>query len=106
MWVHKNSSSKSKRHRNKSGVVRKRNQPRTCEICNKTFRFHSNLERHKLTHTGEKPYLCNVCGKGFAQMAYLKIHSFIHTGLYTTIIFNRLNKTSYNKIIQYLVQLK
>lgn len=89
MWVHKNSSSKSKRHRNKSGVVRKRNQPRTCEICNKTFRFHSNLERHKLTHTGEKPYLCNVCGKGFAQMAYLKIHSFIHTGLYTTIIFNR-----------------
>lgn len=84
MSVHKNSS-QTKRHRNKTGVVRKRNQPRTCEICNKTFRFHSNLERHKLTHTGEKPFLCNVCGKSFSQMAYLKIHSFTHTGMLPSI---------------------
>ncbi|KAI4464829.1 finger putative transcription factor family-related [Holotrichia oblita] len=65
---------------NKAGIIKRRNLPRTCNICNKTFRFHSNLERHKLTHTGEKPYLCNICGKRFAQLSYLKIHSFIHTG--------------------------
>lgn len=65
----------------KTGILRKKKLPTTCDICNKTFRFHSNLVRHKLVHSKEKPYLCNVCGIGFAQMSALKIHTFIHTGI-------------------------
>lgn len=60
--------------------VKKELLPTSCDICCKVFRFHSNLQRHKLTHTGEKPYLCNVCGRSFAQLTALKIHSFTHTG--------------------------
>ncbi|XP_019878012.2 gastrula zinc finger protein XlCGF8.2DB isoform X2 [Aethina tumida] len=65
----------------KQEITRKmRNLPKTCDVCNKTFRFHSTLARHKLTHTEENPYLCSICGKGFKQAHNLKIHSFSHTG--------------------------
>lgn len=64
----------------KIDIVQKTSLPITCNICKKKFRFHSNLERHKLTHTKERPYLCNVCGKTFNQSSALKIHHFSHTG--------------------------
>ena len=43
-----------------------------CDICGKHFSF---LERHRLTHTGERAtYSCTVCDKSFAWKGNLSIH--------------------------------
>lgn len=83
-WHIKNEHCKSNETNN---IKKRRNLPTSCDICNKAFRFHSNLERHKLVHTKEKLFLCNVCGKSFTQMSALKIHSFTHTGIHSKLIF-------------------
>uniref|UniRef100_A0A6P7F4L7 Zinc finger protein 208-like n=1 Tax=Diabrotica virgifera virgifera TaxID=50390 RepID=A0A6P7F4L7_DIAVI len=50
-----------------------------CDICKRTFCSTSQLNRHKLTHTGFRPYECNICNKGFSKKDTLKIHQRVHT---------------------------
>ena len=45
-----------------------------CSYCGKRFPTPSKLQRHSLSHTGEKPFSCNVCMKKFSQMAHLRNH--------------------------------
>ena len=45
-----------------------------CAYCGKRFPTPSKLQRHSLSHTGEKPFSCNVCMKKFSQMAHLRNH--------------------------------
>ncbi|KAF7280001.1 hypothetical protein GWI33_006517 [Rhynchophorus ferrugineus] len=55
-------------------------EPITCphSDCTKTFFRKEDLQRHWLTHTGEKPHECDVCHKSFAVKSSLRIHKLTH----------------------------
>ena len=48
----------------KKGTKRKRAQ-HECDVCEKVFRYPSDVTRHMRIHTNEKPYECDVCEKRF-----------------------------------------
>ncbi|KAH8744490.1 hypothetical protein F5883DRAFT_476278 [Diaporthe sp. PMI_573] len=46
-----------------------------CSQCTKTYVAAKHLNRHMITHTGERPHVCTVCGRAFARRDSLKRHS-------------------------------
>lgn len=44
------------------------------------FKEQQKLNRHKVTHTGEKNHKCKYCGKGFGLKHNMKSHEKIHVG--------------------------
>ena len=51
-----------------------------CDICMKLFVSKRNVQRHMLSHTGEKPWMCEFCFKRFRQKPHLEQHVNIHKG--------------------------
>ena len=49
-----------------------------CDQCGRGFNRPSNLEHHKMVHTGEKLFSCQHCDKRFTQLGHLKTHCRIH----------------------------
>ena len=54
--------------------IRKERRVHTCDRCGKDFPTPSKLQRHNLTHTGERPFACDLCARGFTQLSHLKNH--------------------------------
>ncbi|XP_051997346.1 POZ (BTB) and AT hook-containing zinc finger 1-like isoform X3 [Xyrauchen texanus] len=62
---------------------RKRERTRrhvSCDLCGKVFRDVYHLNRHKLSHSGEKPYACPVCGLRFKRKDRMSYHVRSHDG--------------------------
>ncbi|XP_041352840.1 zinc finger protein 62-like [Gigantopelta aegis] len=49
-----------------------------CPICSKILSGHSSLQKHLLSHKGEKPCQCEICGARFNNSSHLKRHKRIH----------------------------
>lgn len=45
-----------------------------CDECDYATEVRTNLNRHKLVHTGEKPFVCRHCKRGFTQKVNLVSH--------------------------------
>ncbi|XP_074027140.1 uncharacterized protein isoform X2 [Leptinotarsa decemlineata] len=88
--IERSKKSNQKSYETKSNQMMKNKEKVPCNICDKSFRYRSELERHKLTHSGDKPYLCNICGEKpykcqlcdsrFSAPGTLMTHTRTHTG--------------------------
>ena len=50
-----------------------------CDICTRSFGSTSQLNHHKVIHSGKKLFRCDKCEKSFATKNYLKIHEKSHS---------------------------
>ena len=57
-----------------------REKKQKCDICSKSFRYISELDRHKTIHSNDRPFKCTTCVKNFKLKVNLFHHMKIHTG--------------------------
>ncbi|XP_057693218.1 zinc finger protein 771-like isoform X2 [Corythoichthys intestinalis] len=49
-----------------------------CTLCDRTYSWKTDLQRHKRTHTEEQPFVCTICGKSFTEKRNLSRHAKTH----------------------------
>ncbi|WAR29093.1 ZN287-like protein [Mya arenaria] len=55
-----------------------RQNPYTCDVCDRSFAQRHHLKRHKMSHN-EKTYSCSICNRTFKEEFYLQMHARVHT---------------------------
>ncbi|XP_023688996.1 uncharacterized protein [Paramormyrops kingsleyae] len=55
-------------------------KPYRCTQCRKGYSEEAELQRHMLSHTGDKPHKCQLCDKSFGLAYLLRDHLNTHTG--------------------------
>ncbi|XP_065203109.1 zinc finger protein 239-like [Planococcus citri] len=54
-----------------------------CKVCDKAFKYSSNLYRHQKLHLTERPYQCTRCNRKFPTVSRLKMHENEHDKEYS-----------------------
>lgn len=52
-----------------------------CKLCPKVYDTKYHLNRHLISHGGNRPHICDKCGKSFAQKCDLNRHLNVHNNL-------------------------
>ena len=53
--------------------------PKKCHICDKSYKYKKELNRHIKRHSDCKPYKCELCGKFYKELGCLNEHKKIHS---------------------------
>lgn len=51
-----------------------------CDLCGKSFLYHTSFSSHILSHTGQRDHKCTKCNLALKSKSHLKRHMRVHTG--------------------------
>nr|CAD7198490.1 unnamed protein product [Timema douglasi] len=72
-------SFKRKSHLNKHLLSHSEQRKYKCDVCEKSFKVKGELNRHLLVHSEQRKYKCDVCEKRFKVKGDLNKHLLIHS---------------------------
>lgn len=82
----------TKYHLNRHLITHGGNRPHCCDQCGKSFSQKCDLNRHMNVHNNLRKHACSVCGKTFKRADYLSKHERQYCGVFKPHKCNKCNK--------------